>query len=370
MGYVSDPKAMNGINGDDETELGLRAVRLANYITFPMVFKAAIELGVIDALYSAARADVDGPGSFLRPSEIATRLPTPPSNPEAPALLDRMLRLLASYSMVKCQVVDGERVFKAEPICKYFLRYNIEEMGTLASQFILELDSVFLNTWAQLKDVVLEGGDAFARANGGMKLFDYMGTDERLSKLFNRTGFSVGVLTKFLEVYKGFEGVNVLVDVGGGVGNTLGFITSKYPNIKGINFDLTCALTQAPSYPNVEHVAGDMFVEIPRGDAIILKRMLHDWSDKDCAKILKNCWKALPENGKVIIMELVIPDEAESTDVQANIAFDMDLLMLTQCSGGKERSRAEYEAMAANSGFASCNFICHAYHLWVIEFSK
>ena len=124
---------------------------------------------------------------------------------------------------------------------------------------------------AQLKDVVLEGGDAFARANGGLKLFDYMGTDERLSKLFNRTGFSVGVLQKFLEVYKGFEGVNVLVDVGGGVGNTLGFVTSKYPNIKGINFDLTCALTQAPSYPNVEHVAGDMFVEIPRGDAIILK---------------------------------------------------------------------------------------------------
>ncbi|KAH0874609.1 hypothetical protein HID58_071971 [Brassica napus] len=341
MGYVSDPKSMNEINGDDETELGLRAVRLANYITFPMVFKAAIELGVIDTLYSAARADMNGSSSFLKPSEIATRLPTTPSNPEAPALLDRMLRLLASYSMVKCQILDGERVYKAEPICK-----------------------------AQLKDVVLEGGDAFARANGGLKLFDYMGTDERLSKLFNRTGFSVGVLQKFLEVYKGFEGVNVLVDVGGGVGNTLGFVTSKYPNIKGINFDLTCALTQAPSYPNVEHVAGDMFVEVPRGDAIILKRMLHDWSDEDCAKILKNCWKALPENGKVIIMELVIPDEAESADVQSNIAFDMDLLMLTQCSGGKERSRAEYEAMAADSGFANCKFVCQAYHLWVIEFTK
>ena len=147
MGHVLDPKSMNEINGDDETELGLRAVRLANYITFPMVFKAAIELGVIDTLYAAARADVNGSSSFLKPSEIATRLPTTPSNPEAPALLDRMLRLLASYSMVKCQILDGERVYKAEPICKYFLRYNIEEMGTLASQFILELDSVFLNTW-------------------------------------------------------------------------------------------------------------------------------------------------------------------------------------------------------------------------------
>jgi len=122
-----------------------------------------------------------------------------------------------------------------------------------------------------LKDVVLEGGDAFGRAHGGMKLFDYMGTDERFSKLFNQTGFTIAVVKKALEVYQGFKGVNVLVDVGGGVGNTLGVVTSKYPNIKGINFDLTCALAQAPTYPGVEHVAGDMFVDVPTGDAMILK---------------------------------------------------------------------------------------------------
>ena len=124
---------------------------------------------------------------------------------------------------------------------------------------------------AQLKDVVLEGGDAFGRAHGGMKLFDYMGTDERFSKLFNQTGFTIAVVKKALEVYEGFKDVKVLVDVGGGVGNTLGVVTSKYPHIKGINFDLTCALAQAPSYHGVEHVAGDMFVDVPTGDAMILK---------------------------------------------------------------------------------------------------
>ena len=129
----------------------------------------------------------------------------------------------------------------------------------------------YINCRAQLKDVVLEGGDAFGRAHGGMKLFDYMGTDERFSKLFNQTGFTIAVVKKALEVYQGFKDVNVLVDVGGGVGNTLGVVTSKYPNIKGINFDLTCALAQAPSYPGVEHVPGDMFVDVPKGDAMILK---------------------------------------------------------------------------------------------------
>ncbi|WZZ72590.1 hypothetical protein YC2023_083960 [Brassica napus] len=318
---------------DDDNELGLMAVRIANAAALPMVLKAALELGVFDTLYAAS--------VFLSPSEIASRLPTAPRNPEAPALLDRMLRLLASYSMVKCgtdQAGKGERDYRAEPICRFFLKDNIQDIGSLASQVIVNFDSVFLNTWAQLKDVVLEGGNAFGRAHGGMKLFDYMGTDdERFSKLFNQTGFTIAVVKKALEVYEGFKDVKVLVDVGGGVGKTLGVVTSKYPHIKGINFDLTCALAQAPSYHGVEHVAGDMFVDVPTGDAMILKRILHDWTDEDCVKILKNCWKSLPENGKVVVIELVTPDDAENGDINANIAFDMDMLMFTQCSGGKER---------------------------------
>ncbi|XP_023632747.1 indole glucosinolate O-methyltransferase 1 isoform X1 [Capsella rubella] len=321
-----NPKLASNVNYDDN-QLGLMAVRLANAAAFPMVLKAALELGVFDTLY----AESSTTDSFLSSFEIASKLPNTPRNPEAPVLLDRMLRLLASYSMVKCGKVSeerGERVYRAEPICRFFLKDNIQEMGSLASQVIVNFDSVFLNTWLQLKDVVLEGGDAFGRAHGGTKLFDYMGTDERFSKLFNQTGFTIAVVKKALEVYEGFKGVNVLVDVGGGVGNTLGIVTSKYPNIKGINFDLTCALAQAPSIPGVEHVAGDMFVDVPTGDAMILKRILHDWTDEDCIKIL------------------------------------------TQCSGGKERSRGEFEALATASGFTHCKFVCQAYHCWIIEFCK
>ena len=136
----SNPKSQVVI--DDDNELGLMAVRLANAAAFPMVLKAALELGVFDTLYAAS--------VFLSPSEIASRLPTTPRNPEAPALLDRMLRLLASYSMVKCGTVQAkkdQRVYKAEPICRFFLKNNIQDIGSLASQVIVNFDSVFLNTW-------------------------------------------------------------------------------------------------------------------------------------------------------------------------------------------------------------------------------
>ncbi|XP_013601747.1 PREDICTED: caffeic acid 3-O-methyltransferase-like [Brassica oleracea var. oleracea] len=108
-----------------------------------------------------------------------------------------------------------------------------------------------------MKDMVLEGGDAFGRSHGAMKLFDYMGTDERFSKLINQTGITIAVVKKALEVYEGFQGVNVLVDVGG----------------VGINLDLTCVVPWDKHLltPNVEHVAGDMFIDVPTGDAMILK---------------------------------------------------------------------------------------------------
>ena len=150
MGYLfeetlsSNPKTP--IVVDDDNELGLMAVRLANAAAFPMVLKASLELGVFDTLYAeASRTD-----SFLSPSEIASKLPTTPRNPGAPVLLDRMLRLLASYSMVKCEKVSvgkEQRVYRAEPICRFFLKNNIQDIGSLASQVIVNFDSVFLNTW-------------------------------------------------------------------------------------------------------------------------------------------------------------------------------------------------------------------------------
>ncbi|KAF3571682.1 hypothetical protein F2Q69_00062582 [Brassica cretica] len=110
-----------------------------------------------------------------------------------------------------------------------------------------------------MKDMVLEGGDAFGRSHGAMKLFDYMGTDERFSKLINQTGITIAVVKKALEVYE------------------------------GINLDLTCVVPWDKHLltPNVEHVAGDMFNDVPTGDAMILKRVLHDWT-RPRLKILIN----------------------------------------------------------------------------------
>ncbi|XP_033143450.1 indole glucosinolate O-methyltransferase 4-like isoform X2 [Brassica rapa] len=257
----------------DEETLSLQAERILYSVTFPMVFKTALELGVIDTIVAAQ-------GVWLSASDIALRLPTKPTNPKAPVLLDRMLVLLASHSILMSRMVEagengqtgnGERLYASEPVCMFFLNRG-EGSGSLASLFMVALSEVYFKSWTHLKDMVLEGKDAFTSAHG-MKLFEYIGSKEPFGELFNRAMSESSTLTmkKVLEVYRGFEDVNTLVDVGGGIGTVINLVLSKYPHIKGINFDLPSVLAHPSVYPGVENVSGDMFKEIPNGDAIFLK---------------------------------------------------------------------------------------------------
>ncbi|KFK42147.1 hypothetical protein AALP_AA2G217300 [Arabis alpina] len=302
--------------------VSLHAESIVNTVAFPMVLKAALELGVIDTLAAA------GNDAWLSPSKIAVSLPTKPTNLEAPVLLDRMLRLLVSHSILKCRVIETEkngrtgntqRVYAAEPVCKFFLK-DSDGSGSLLSLFLLLHTQVLVKSWTNLKDVILEGKDAFSSAHG-MRLFEYIGSDKQFAGLFHKamSESATMVMKKVLEVYKGFEDVNILVDVGGATGTILGLVTSKYPHIKGVNLDVAQVLTNAPFYPGVEHVSGDMFIEVPKGDAVFMKWILHDWTDEHC---------------------------------------------------GKERSFSQFENLALDSGFVRCEIICLAYSYSVMEFHK
>ena len=100
-----------------------------------------------------------------------------------------------------------------------------------------------------MKGAIMEGGVPFNRAHG-MNAFEYPSLDQRFNEVFNKAMFNSTMLLmkKILESYKGFEHINRLVDVGGGLGVNLGLITSKYPHIQGINFDLPHVIEHALIY--------------------------------------------------------------------------------------------------------------------------
>ncbi|KAI9181288.1 hypothetical protein LWI28_013402 [Acer negundo] len=280
----------------EKEEVFSYAIQLVDSVVLPMTLHTIIELGVFDILSKA------GPDAKLSASEIVAQMPT--KNKDAPQMLDRMLRLLASHSVVGCSVVDFMRLYSLNPVSECFV--DDQNGVSLGPVMALTQDKVFLDSWSQLRDAVLEGGIPFNRVHG-MHAFEYPGLDPRFNQVFNK---AMNNTTK--------------------VWNMLGEICSK---------------------------------------AIFMKWILHDWSDEHCLKLLKNCYKSIPENGKLIVVESVLPDFPE-TNTATKAAFQVDVLMMTQNPGGKERSRQEYMALATGAGFSGIRFETSACNSWVMEFYK
>ncbi|KAJ6797361.1 tricetin 3',4',5'-O-trimethyltransferase-like [Iris pallida] len=345
-----------------EQDACLYALQLTSLSVLPMTLKAAIELGLFEIIAKA------GPGASLSPAEISSQLPT--QNPQAPAMLDRILMLLASYNVLVCSSVEstGERKYGAAPVVKFLTKD--EDGVSIGALGLMLQDKVLMESWYYLKDAVLDGGIPFNKAYG-KATYEQFGTDPRFNEVFNEGMRNHSFLTmkKILDTYKGFDGLKVLVDVGGGFGGTMDMILRKHPHIKGINFDLPQVISGAPAIAGVEHIGGDMFESVPSADAILIKCVLHNWSDEHCLKVLKNCWKALPPHGKVIVMDCVLPTYPDSTTA-AQGAINIDLLMLAITTGGKERTVKEFEYLAKEAGFSGSKAICSYANSWVLEFYK
>ena len=99
-------------------------------------------------------------------------------------------------------------------------------------------------------------------------------------------------------------------------------------------------------------VAGDFFESLPPGaDVYILKWILVSWDDERSVTILQNCRRAMPANGKLLIVERIIPTGNEP--FYGKLA-DLNLLVLYR---GRHRTEAEYRTLFARAGFVPSRII-------------
>ncbi|XP_075669198.1 anthranilate N-methyltransferase-like [Castanea sativa] len=361
---IIDNQEPQRIQRREEEEAFSEAVELVYGSMLPMAIHTAIDLGVFDILANV------GSSVKLSAEEIVAQMPT--TNPDAPAMINRICSLLVHHGVLGVPFDDdtSRRRYCLTSVSKYFARGNQLDGVSLAPLMDLVHDKVYLDSWSQLKNAILEGGLPFNKVHG-MHAYEHAGRDGRFSQVFNTAMFSHAaiVVKKILESSKGFENLKQVVDVGGGIGVALNLITSKYPNIKGINFDLPHVIKHAPPFPGVKHVAGDMFESVPKGDAIFLNGILRDWSDNRCLKLLKNCYNSLPKDGKVIVVEQILPTYPEMTTTARGKSL-LDMLMMTQKPGGKVRMQHELVDLAYGAGFKTICFTCSVCNSVVMEFIK
>jgi hypothetical protein len=150
-----------------------------------------------------------------------------------------------------------------------------------------------------------------------------------------------------------FSSSGTIADVGGGYGTLLTAILRKAPTTKGILFDLPLvisaaepAITASGVADRCQRVSGDFFESVPAANTYLLSQILHDWDEPRCVKILQNCRKAMTGEGRVLVVELVLPPGD-----QPSFGKWLDLHMLAVTPGGRERTEAEYAKLFQDAGF-------------------
>ena len=150
-------------------------------------------------------------------------------------------------------------------------------------------------------------------------------------------------------------GLHALVDIGGGEGSFLMALLRLHPETTGILFDAPpviekaqALLAQSGLTDRCTCIAGDFFQSVPAGgDAYFIKNVLHDWSDEDCLRILRNCRQAIAPTGKLFIIEHILPEPPAKPSPYLAVSVVFRQLL----PGGRQRTVQEFRHLLDNAGF-------------------
>jgi hypothetical protein len=260
--------------------------------------------------------------------------------------LYRLLRGVASVGVLEVEA-DGRFSLTAVGEC---LRSNVP--GSMRSFIVAELAPGHWLPWGHLEQSVRTGKPATERALG-MNAWDYYKQNAEEGNHFAEamSGMSSMSMQAVLASYS-FEGARKVVDVGGSHGAFVAAVLQREPTACGVLFDLPhvvegagATLDAAHVAGRVERVGGSFFDSVPAGgDVYLLKHILHDWSDEECVKILRNVRDAMAAEGRVVVVEMPINSGGPPSPAPL-----LDLNMLVMLTG-KERTPDEYGALFARAG--------------------
>jgi len=261
-----------------------------------------------------------------------------------PAALFRVLRAAATVGVL---TADGDR-FSLTPLGETLRAGGPRSMREMA---IMQTAPAHWLPWGRLTDAVRTGKSQSTEVLGCTLFEHYARHPEEAEAFSGAMGNLSATVAPDVAALIDTASVACAVDVGGAEGTLMAALLQKNPSLRGIVFDLphVCPATKAKLEAlglasRCETLAGDFFSSLPAADLYLLKQILHDWSDEESVAILRNCTRAMTPRGRVVLVEMVIPDDGAPTLAQL-----MDVNMLALLTR-RERTRAEYAALFGRAG--------------------
>ena len=263
--------------------------------------------------------------------------------------LYRVLRTLAATGIFEEH--DG-RTFALNDAARPLLA---DDPGSIRGMCLMNGRAFHWDAWGELRHAV-RTGQSVVEHQQGKTLFEHLSSNPNDADAFNgaMTGWASQAAAAVARALD-FSRFGLIADIGGGHGLFLGTILRETPTSGGLLFDQPSVVEGAGPTLRKQGVAtrvriegGSFFERVPEGaDAYLMKNILHDWGDEKSVEILKIVRKSMRPEARLLIVESVIPEQSG----EYHIGKLIDLEMLVFTDGGKERTRREFEALFAASGF-------------------
>jgi hypothetical protein len=280
--------------------------------------------------------------------------------------LARLMRMLVSHGVF----AENNGRFSNNELSELLRSDASQSMRAWARMFGADF------TWSAaqaLKHSVRTGETAFQHVFG-QEQFAYLSHHPNEAYLFDEAMVSGSELINraIVDAYD-FSGFTTLVDVAGGYGSTLCAILTKHRRLSGTLFDLPHVIAKAQPFieskglrDRCSAVGGSFLDSVPKGaDAYFMKHIIHDWDDERCLQLLHNCRVAMPAHSKLLVCEKVLlPDNASA------YTRILDIVMLLNTPGGRERTEPEYRMLFDKAGFRLTRAIPTKVENWILEVEK
>ena len=309
-----------------------------------VLMQVTLGMWAAQAVATAARLGIADALAQSQPQDAATLARAVQADAGA---LSRLLRALVSIGVF------------AEPLPR---QYALNAVGTLLRSdvygsmrdwLIAETDTPHWQAWGQLHEGVRTGKTVVPQLFG-KHIYEYYAAHPDDLACFSAAMGNVSMLVAQGTVqHYDFSRSRHIIDVGGAQGDLLLAILDANPHARGTVFDQPQVIEAAHQAIHVrghqqrcEAVGGNFFHAVPPGgDLYVLKFILVDWRDAEASQILRNCRSAMGPDGKLLVIEMTIPDDNHATPAQL---FDLNMLVMT---GGQERTVSEYESLFAQQNF-------------------
>ncbi|MFX1364917.1 MAG: methyltransferase [Promethearchaeota archaeon] len=324
--------------------------QLMTYIagkTYTHVISVAAKLGIADLL-------ADGPKS-VKELSIATKTHT--------SSLYRVLRVLDRMGVFYEESPEIFSLTDVSNLLRTDIPFSVKDWA------ILNGSEWHSRSWMNLLYSVKTGKPSFWEIYG-TKGFEYFQKNpEDFNNLSDAmTFFSNGQAMQIVKSYD-FSNFRTIVDVGGGEGYLLMAILKNNPSLQGVLYDLPEVADRARKNIEKKNMSdrckvngGDFLQSVPKGaDAYIMKYVIHDWSDENALKILRNCRDCINSYGKLLVIDKVISLKSGLGD---EIMGDIEMMILGE---GRERTESEFRELFNNAGFKLTKIIPTPLALYIIE---